>query len=272
MRTAPCLVAAALALVACSKTDPPRADASTAPAAAATFAKAAPVVGAKRTESSELSLTLAMTVDGKKSDTKVVEIVRHTDEILAVSGEAVSKVRVTFDEVSSTQQPASAIKGKTYVVEAKDGRIDVRDANDKPAPPSEAREVEKQFKNLGKPDPMLGALPTGGVMPGQKVDSIAQAITEQLKDSGEAIAVKDVVVTFRETRGDEGVFVVLLTMTKNEGTMTMQVALKGEAGVSTKTGASTKLHLAGPVTIGGGATVKADGSGEMLMKTETKSL
>lgn len=259
----------AAVLVAC-KTPDPRMDATPAPATTTLFTKAAPIVGAKRQESSELTMTVAMTVDGGRSNVSVSEAVKRTEEVLAVSGDAVTKAKVTFDSVQSTQ-PA-ALAGKTFVVEAKDGKLDVRDVHGKPASPAEAKEVEKHLKGLGKPDPMLAALPANGVVAGQKVEGVARVISDQVKEGGDGISVCDVVVTFKEQRGDDGVFDVSLQLTKDEGTTKMTIAVKGDIWVSTKTSATTKMDLSGPVTMSGGQMLKTDASGNMSMKLEAKGL
>jgi hypothetical protein len=248
------------ALLACTKSEPP-------PPVAATptmFLKAAPVVGAKREESSQLTMSLAMTVDGGRSDVNVRESVKRTEEILAVKGEAITKERVTFDAVQSTGP--TTIAGKTFVVEAKDGKIEVLEGT------GDAREVERHLKNLGKPDPMLTALPVAGVVPGQNVEGVARVISEQLKDTGEGMVASDVVVTFKERRGEDGIFGVAMKLTKDEGAMKMTIAVKGDVWVSTKTSSTTKMDLSGPVTIAGGQMSKTEGAGTMTMKMEAKSL
>lgn len=249
------------ALVACKRPAP---EVDAAAATRTTFTKAAPVVGAKRQESSELVMSIAMVVDGGRSDVKVSESVKRTEEVLAVAGDAVTKTKVTFDSVQGTQP--SALAGKTFIVEAKDGKVVVRGAQDEPAPVAEASEVGRHLKNLGKPDPMVAALPAGGVLPGEKVDGVARVITEQLKESGDGMTVSDVVVTFKEQRGEDGLFDVALKLTKDEGTTKMVIDVRGDAWVSTKTSSTTKMELSGPVTIAGGRGVKTEGSGKMSMK------
>jgi hypothetical protein len=234
------------------------------------FTRAAPVVGAKRQESSARVMSLTMTVDGRPTDVNVSESVKRTEEILAVSGDAVTKAKVTFDSVESTGP--STIAGKTFVVEAKEGKIDVRDEHGKVADAAEAKEVEKHVKNLGKVDPMLAALPPNGVVAGERVDPIARAISDQLKDAGDGMIANDVVVTFKEQRGDDGIFDVALKLTKDEGATRMVIEVKGDAWVSTKTGWPTKMDLAGPVTIAGGQLMKTEGSGKMTMKMDAKGL
>ena len=260
------VLAAVLAVAACKK-EPSSFDK---PVTRTLFARAAPVVGGKRRESSELVMTMAMTVDGRRSDSNVSESVKRTEEILAVSGDAVTKAKVTFDEVESSQ--ASTLAGRSFIVEAKDGKLDVRDAEGKPAALDQAKEAERHLKNLGKPDPMLAALPANGVVPGEKVDGVARVISDQLKESGDGMTVSEVVVTFKEQRGEEGVFDVALKLTKDDGASKMQIAVRGDAWVSTKTGWATKMNLEGPVTISGGEKLKTEGSGKMSMKMEAKSL
>jgi hypothetical protein len=258
------LLAAGLACFACTKPDP-HADAAATLDKGATrtlFTKAAPVVGAKRQESSELTMTLVMTVDGGRSDVNIRESVKRTEEILAVNGEAITKERVTFDDVQSTGP--TSIKGKTFVVEAKGSKIEVLEGT------GDAREVERHLKNLGKPDPMLAALPSDGVAVGQRVEGVARAISDQLEESD--MRVSDVVVTFKERRGDDGIFDVALKLTKDDGATKMSITVQGDVWVSTRTSSTTKMDLSGPVTIGGGRMTKTEGSGKMAMKMEAKSL
>lgn len=209
-------------------------------------------------------MAVAMTVDGGRSDVKISESVKRTEEVLAVAGDAITKTRVTFDDVKSTQP--STLAGKTFVVEAKADRIDVVAAKDDGK--ADAKEVEKYLKNLGKPDPMLAALPAAGVSPGEKVDGVAKVISDQLRDSGDGMVASDVVVTFKEKRGEDGVFDVALKLTKDEGTTKMTIAVKGDVWVSTKTSSTTRMDLAGPVAISGATT----GAGTMTMKLDAKGL
>lgn len=256
-----------LAAVLGCKKDPPALDKPVTPTV---FAKVVPVAGAKRRESSELTMALSLATDGGRANVNVRESVKRTEEILAVTGDAVTKTKVTFDSVEATQP--SVVGGKTFVVESKDAKLDVRDEQGKPAPADQAKEVEKHLKNLGKPDPMLAALPTGGVLPGQKVEGVAKAIRDQLKDDGDGMVANDVVVTFKEQRGDDGVFDVALELVKDEGSSKMVIKVQGAAWVSTKTSSTTKMELTGPVSIGGGSMSKTEGSGTMTMKMESKSL
>lgn len=262
------MLLAALA-VACAKRD----SSFDKPPTRTVFTKAAPTVGAKRQESSELSMKVAMNVDGGRSEVAISESVKRTEEIIDVAGDAITKTKVTFDDVKSTQP--SALPGKTFVVEARDGgleivRIALRDAkaNADTDAKTDAREVEKYLRNLGKPDPMLAALPSGGVSPGERVDGVAKVIGDQLRESGDGMTASDVVVTFKETRGEDGVFDVSLKLTKDEGSTKMTITVKGDVWVSTKTSSTTRMDLAGPVTISGATT----GSGTMSMKLDAKGL
>lgn len=83
--------------------------------------------------------------------------------------------------------------------------------------------------------------------------------------------VSDVVVRFEEQRGDDGVFAVALRLTKDEGGTKTTIAVKGDVWVSTKTSATTRMELSGPVTISGGDSAPS-GSGTMTMKLDAKGL
>jgi hypothetical protein len=283
------LFAATLTTAACKKQPDPAKEGGPTPAVSSgtVFRKVLPSVGSKREESSDMTMSVAMRVDvaGRNQNVDMIakEIVKHVDEVLAVNGDAITKEKVTFGTVAAKRTEAgkeksdpSPVSGKTYVVESKDGKIDVRDENGKGVSGAEEKDVRKQLKSLGKADPMFAALPQAALVPGQKVDAIAKALTEQLKEESEETTVKDVVVTFKEQRGEDGVFAVALKLTKEEGPMAMEIDVTGEALVSTKTGWPTKMSLAGPIHVGPGKAsalgMNVSGSGKMAMQIETKSL
>lgn len=236
-----------LLLASCNK------DKGAAPAAVAEpgtrFTKVAPAVGQTREETSDITMTL--------KGASTVERSKRIEKVLAVTGDTVTKMQVKFESA----EPNAAVVGKTYVVDANA----ITDEAGKAAAPGEAKDVRKIYRAIGKPDPIAASLPTAALHPGEKVDALAKAIGEQMKDDGEGITAEGVVVTFKEARGDIGVFDVSLKLAKNEPPVTMTIDAKGEAWVSTKDGQTTKLDLKGPITIHGGPL---EGTGEMTMKLE----
>jgi hypothetical protein len=276
---------------------PPAATASAAPAATGagvTFTRKAPTVGTKREESGDMSMSMRIDVDpgnGKpqKTEMSMAESTKQSQELLAVSGDAPTKVKVTFTSIDAKMveggkenRRPTPLAGKTYVVEAKDGKIDVKDDKGKAVAAAETKEVSKHFKSLGKPDPVAAALPTTPLRPGEKVEALSRSLESYMQQDESGLKVSDVTVTFREKLGDDGVFDLTLKMGKEEGPMSMTMDLKGEMRISTTTGEPRKMELKGPITIGstggtGGkgdpkSKMKMDGSGSMAMSMAVKSL
>lgn len=255
---------------------------------AVTFTRKPPKVGVKREELSVMKMSFSMDVDpgnGKpiRQETSIAETNKKTQELLALDGEIPTKVKVTFDrdeeamtEGGNERKTPSKIAGKTYVVEAKDGKIVVSDAAGKLAPKPEATRVDKHFKSLGKLDPLSSAIPKTPLEPGAKVDSIAKSLEGYLKQGSDGMNVSDVRVTFKERSGDDGVFDLALKMGKEDETVSMSMDLDGEMRLSTSTGEPSKLALSGPITIAGksdpkGTKMRISGTGTMSMSMTAKT-
>jgi hypothetical protein len=229
--------------------------------AGVTFARETPRVGQKHREASDLTMKLRLLVDpgnGRPatSDLEMRASTKQTEEVLALNAGAPAKVKVTFDSVDETtteegreQKHPSPVSGKTYVVESRDGKLETRDAEGKLAPRAEATEVEKHFRSLGEIDPFLQALPTTPLTPGTKVESLARALEHYVALGADGMKVSDVTATFKEKSGDEGVFAVALTVTKEEPTMRLSIALAGDLRVSTTTGEPTSISISGPIAV-----------------------
>lgn len=252
-----------------------------------TFSYKMPTVGSKRDDTSAMSMSLTVDPTGtgkaQKSEMAMAESVHKTEEVMAVNGDAVTKVKVKYEsydtkatEAGKEKKKSSPLAGKTYLVEAKDGKIEVRDEKGKFVPAVEGNDVEKQYHTLGKPDPMGAAMPKTPLKPGDRADSIAKAIQEQMKAGSDGMNVSDITVTLREIKGDVGVFDVALKLSKEEGPMSMSMDMKGETDIVAATGEPMLLDIKGPITIGAKpdakSKMKMDGSGSMSMKMERKKL
>jgi hypothetical protein len=295
------LVLATLLLVACKDKPAPEAPApavSSATAAAApkagsaepvTFTRRPLAVGMKRQESNDMTMKMSLSVDpgtGQPMLTNMTmtEGTKETRELLAVTGDVPTKVKATFDKVEQRatedgrdQARPSRIAGKTYVVEAKDGSLEITGADGKLANKAEAAEVQKHFRSLGKVDPLASALPKEPVRPGDKVPSIAKSLQQFMEQGSDGMSISDVDVTYKEKQGDEGVFALALKMKKEDAQMALNIALTGEMRISTTTGEPTKLEITGPLTVGPSASgkgpkMKIDGSGSMTLKMLTTAL
>lgn len=253
------------------------------------FTHKAPAVGDKRDEDETMDMNMDISVDlgnGKpqKSDIKQHEATKKVVEVLALNGDAPSKVKVTYGTVEKKMTEggkdkgakASPISGKTYIVDSAGGKISVTDPSGKPAPSQEAHEVEKHFKSLGKPDPLTASIPTTPLKPGDKVDAMANAIGEYLNrdsEKNEGVKVSNVNVTFKEQSGDEGIFDIALTVSKEDKEMGLAIDLKGNVHALVKTSQPTKFDMKGPVKVSGGnggGKMKIDGTGDMKLSMTSK--
>lgn len=283
MNTYATLAVVAIALVGC-KDKPadtkatPTSEAPKTEVAKATFTKKAPAASQKHEEKSSMKMDLTLDVEegGKKktSTIKQTESETRTEEILAVKGDAITKVKVTYADISGAMgdgkddhKKTDARSGKTYIVEYLDGKLAITDADGKKVVPAEATPVEKDFAMLGKEDPVAAAIPNRALKPGEDVPEVAKAIESLLKSTGgKDMDVSGATAKFREQKGDEGIFDVTVTLGKTDGPMKMSIPLKGEMRVRTATSDTSGVKLAGPIvvtTADGEKKTKMDGKGTM---------
>ncbi len=220
------------------------------------FNKVNPTVGAKseETDKSDMHMKIAM---GKRAfEFAEQESTKRVEEVLEVSNDAVTKLRVTFAEDSKTKAEdgkagktkASAVTGKTYVVFLKDGKVKVLNDKDKPASSNEATLVAKKYKSFGKPDTLFASLPVRSLKEGEEVPELANAITEKLdpKNKSEKVTFEDTKINFSGKDGEDGVFDVSVTM-KVGGFMKMSIPLKGKLRAHLANARPSSLVLEGPM-------------------------
>lgn len=254
------------------------------------FQKKAPAVGQKVQEKQQMDMNMSMTVDlsamGKPAETtsmSKVETTVKTAEVLAASGEAATKVKVTYSEKTDLEKKgekekskASPLVGKTYIVERKDGELVVTDVEGKPVPESEARLVKKDNKSVGEPDKVAAAMPERPIKVGEEVPELAKAIeaalTKDQSDKAPKPELSGVKVKLREDKGDYALFDVAVTFSQAEGPMTVKMELTGTMGVRKSDSQPTELTLKGPLSIATDAPadgkpqmMKIDGKGDMAM-------
>lgn len=235
------------------------------------FKAKAPAVGDKveEKETSEMKMALDIDAGGKKQtvDMTMNESMVKKTEVLAVDGKAVTKEKVTYVEKKKTEteggkekkKPKSPIDGKTYILEAKDGKTLVTDEKGKKVPKDEEEAVLKANRAFGKPDPVLTGLPDKAIKVGDKVEKLAKALEEHFKDmdeSKEQPEISDVEVKLEsiDKDGEAGVFTIQLTMSSPKSSkepFSMKIPLKGTMKVRAKDGFTTEVNLKGPLTMEG---------------------
>lgn len=255
------------------------------------FTLRSPVVGDLVEEREQLELHLAIEV-GQGAKTKGIEltqkdsVVRKT-KVLAVDGKAVTKLEVTYVERAESvvqngkeKKGKGAVEGHTYVLTAKDGKIEISDDKGAAVPVEQARFVLRSHKSLGKPDAVLAGLPTT-LKVGDDVPSLAAALEQRMHGQGDdaptlsdvkvkLASVKDGVATF-----DLGFAMTSTSTSKGKGGSVTQTKLKGTLEIRTADGLVSSLVLEGPLTLGPdpkapGPKGKASGTGDMKMSFSAK--
>src|SRR5262249_17455178 len=153
-----------------------------------------------------------------------------------------------------------AINGKTYVVSARKGDVEVRDDQGKLAPPAEGALVTKKYKTMGKLDPLLVAIPERPIAFGEEVPALADALVSDLlqrkNTGGEKIDVDSPRVVLRDADTSSAFFDVDMMMrTDGSASIAMSMHLVGSVSVSLAEGRVTSATLAAPIEMvfGGGS-------------------
>lgn len=260
------------------------------------FQKKMPAVGARVLESETKTMSLTLNVGGKSAKDKPIKVVKNDRdtvekavEVLAVTADAITKVKVTYRNHSKVEAKDGADKttkapvaGKTYVAEAKNGAVSVLTEKGAPAPAEEAKIVQKDFKSLGKPDDFQKALPDKPIKVGDKVDSIARALEERMTrddDGTSKTTVESTSVTF--VRAGEkggvktGVFEIAIDLAMDKGGMVIRMKMKGEVELRLDDGFPVSMSFQAPVTVGtpaGAPGPKISGAGLTTMMSTREIL
>lgn len=231
-------------------------------------------------ESNTMKMSMKVTVDPGTGKPQVMNMEKSGNEkksekILATDGAAIQKLQITYTEKMDVDKDAqgketkkpSPLHGKTYVVEDKAGAHIITNEKGKTPPPAEATLVEKSYQMVGKPDPVMNAMPSRPLVVGQPVPELVKAVEEVLNKEGGNMTISDLSVVLKEKSGDEGVFDVKATLTVSDGPMNFAMAVTGDMRVRTADSQLTAMKMAGPVTITSEPTgkLKMDGKGTMGM-------
>lgn len=183
----------------------------------------------------------------------------RTEEVLAVDGRVITKMRVTYDShvtsstiVAGPTRTPSPVAGHTYVLEANAAGPIVLDAAGKPPPPTESAQVKRDYESFGKEDELFAALPDTPLHRGDVVPSLSEAIKNKLRGKSALDSKGDLKVRVERADRDEVTFTVSGTITFVTGTIDMEVPINGELVVRTADGWLKSYDLAGPLTMSTG--------------------
>jgi hypothetical protein len=214
------------------------------------------------------------------------------EKVLAVADGKISKLEVTYvkafqDEEKDGKQKKGPkpIEGKTYVVEKQGDKVVVTDNQGGSVPTEEEELVADDYKDLGEADPFKDGMPKRALKKGERVTELEAAMQvyflkrtmDKAKDGKkEDVKFDNVEITFRERKGDVGIFDIKMELKGGEpDVMNMSVPFVGTLEVFVDSTWPSKINLDGKVAISAaegasGPLADLKGSGTMAMTYDYK--
>ena len=223
-------------------------------------------VNSSFTNNSTVDVTLDMTKPKSSSFTSKDAKTSKVD-ILAADGKTILKTKVSFSAYSKvetndgkTKESTPPVVGKSYIAEFKDKKIVIVDESRKKVSAKEEKAVKGEVNDiLGKPDPLITALPGAPMKVGDTADSLSEALRELIAEGeNEKVEMTEPHVTLSkiEMQGSDkvGVFDMKAKITFKQG-FNMVMDLSGTMTVRESDGKVTNMNLKGPLTMTGGGIV-----------------
>jgi hypothetical protein len=219
-------------------------------------------------EQSATDMTMSMTI--KKGDKVLSEVTLRQGEtekkkvtILAATDKAVTSVRCEYLEKSTIEgaaadkerKKASVVSGKTYLVTAKNGKIEVVNATGRPVSGKERSEVAKDNQNLGKPNKTADLLPDRLIAVGETLTPPASVIRSMMHSDDDSMELKDISLTLKGIEGSgatrAGVFDMSLRVggSNKKGAMPVQMELAGSLKILVDSMLPVEMILSGPISM-----------------------
>ena len=158
----------------------------------------------------------------------------RTAEVLAVKGDAVTKLKVTFGKVVSYRKMGfqvlkdqTPLEGKTFLVTAPGGKITITDKDGNLVSGDTFRELRSIFVGqVGKPDPRKPFFTGRTFRKGEGIVLSPEEMKAFALPSDESVKPTRMTVTWVGQEGDVATFAITSLMTGKQGPMTMTFDVK----------------------------------------------
>jgi hypothetical protein len=216
-----------------------------------------PRVGDKRTKAEDLTMkTFVEAAPGKQVEVVSMKREEETQEVLAVDGDVITRLKVTYGVQSEqrttdgkTNDKTSPLAGKTYVVWREAGKLHASREDGSAPPPDELAAVVKGNRRVGRPAVMEKILGDHRWKPGERVeltaDQLKQIADARDPDSDEP-APSALSLTLTRTEGSAALFTMTVTLATKTAKGWMEMALSGTMTGDLKTGRQHEMQLVGP--------------------------
>jgi hypothetical protein len=238
----------------------------------------------------ESTMDLAMSISVKRGD-KVLseanlrqgELEKKKTTVLAADDWSVSRVRCEYLDKNSTEsadggeqkKQVAVVSGKTYIVTAKNGEIEVTDADGEAVTKKEREEVKKDHDDLGKANKMAELLPDRPIALGEKLNPPANIVRAMMKPGDDSMDLKDVTLMLKSVEGTganrAGIFEISMSIgsAKKKGSPPLEMTLTGTLKLLVDSTLPLEMSLNGPITMStneGAATIRAKGQAKFSAK------
>jgi hypothetical protein len=233
------------------------------------------------TRASELSLSVEFWQEGEKLGTTDSTRKESYDRTLRVEGlvggtPAKASVRYhkyTWQETASGKAPidSSVLQGKTYALDATEGKLQISDAGGKAVSSEEAAQLRKLHTDLGKDDPVVAAIGDATLTVGQPLTMGRELLRALLtSESGKLKAGRIWFEEIRSVGGRDAIVLKWTADTQSEGENGLQITwhVNGTAVVAISPAMTLEMSIKGALDVSGettqrGARVTLAGAGSM---------
>lgn len=214
----------------------------------------APKVGETETTSEDESMKGTLTMGGKSSPVEEATSQTYTKQVLAVAGDAATKVKVVVKAAHASssamgmkQDMDLPIKGKSYVASFDSGKTTVKGDKGADAPTDEAKLLGKIVESLGQPDAFAKKMAGMSFTKGQAVPLSAEDLATMM-GSAEGMTAKDVSLTLSESDGKIATFEMKGSFSGKENGMDIAITFTATAKVDIKKSRPLSMAMTGDIT------------------------
>ena len=228
----------------------------------------APKVGDKRTKVNDQAMVMAIAA----GELTMVKHTEETREILAVDGDVITKVKMTYGAYAKSQTSggktrdlASVVAGKAYIVSRQGGAIEATVADGSPVSAAELEELTDANKRLGKPNAMEQIVASKTWKVGEKVvfspDELAASNKRNAEDGG-GEQFTGLTMTLTAVEAGVATFAMEIAMAVKLPNGSLGVRITGASRLDVATGRALEVGGTGPLEGNLGEAV----TGTMTMK------
>lgn len=240
------------------------------------FKKKDLVAGATYSEVAATTTQLQITAP-QMSSVSQKQTITSKVTLLAVDGRNVAKVKIAYSDhttleskAGKTETKTDPVKGKTYIAEYKNKKTLVTTDDQKPVSAKERKTVQADLADiLGKPDPLLTAVPDKPLKVGDRVDSLAEVLPGLLAgDEDDKVELSDTSIVLDQIGPIEeeraGIFTIK-AKAKVSGKQQLEIDLSGSMSIRESDSRLLLVRLNGPLRLSAG-TVNGQGGVIVALK------